>query len=90
MSTPVGDMLVVGRDSAFQLKLIPLNPREYTGAGTELPESNDVTDSGSSVPAPEIDRKINEMVEKLRSECGVVRGGLTPSQSFGEALTVRP
>ncbi|MCK5240705.1 MAG: hypothetical protein KAR33_14210, partial [Candidatus Thorarchaeota archaeon] len=36
--------------------------------------------------APEIDKKINEMVEKLRSECGVVRGGLTPSQSFGEAL----
>ena len=50
MSTPVGDMLVVGRDSAFQLKLIPLNPREYTGAGTELPESSDVTDSIRTSP----------------------------------------
>ncbi len=50
MSTPVGDMLVVGRDSAFPLKLIPLNPREYTGAGTELPESNDVTDSIRTSP----------------------------------------
>ena len=44
MRTPVGDMLVVGQDSAFQLRIIPINPREYTGAGTELPESNDITD----------------------------------------------
>ncbi|MHA1906969.1 MAG: hypothetical protein ACW98Y_06720 [Candidatus Thorarchaeota archaeon] len=50
MSTPVGDMLVVGKDSAFQLRIIPINPREYTGAGTELPESNDVIDSIRASP----------------------------------------
>ena len=37
MSTPRGDMLVLGPDSAFQLKMIPLNPQEFTGAGIELP-----------------------------------------------------
>jgi hypothetical protein len=50
MSTPVGDMLVVGQDSAFQLRIIPINPREYTGAGTELPESNDVIDRMRTSP----------------------------------------
>ncbi|MHA1906970.1 MAG: hypothetical protein ACW98Y_06725 [Candidatus Thorarchaeota archaeon] len=40
--------------------------------------------------ALEIDRKISEMVTALQSTCGVVRGGLTPSRSLGEALTVRP
>ncbi len=50
MSTPVGDMLVVGNDSAFQLRIIPVNPHEVTGAGTELPESNDVIDSIRTSP----------------------------------------
>ncbi len=44
MNTPRGEVLVLSSDSAFQLKLIPLNPREFTGAGVELPESNDTVD----------------------------------------------
>ena len=44
MNTPRGEVLVLSSDSAFQLKLIPLNPREFTGAGVELPESNDIVD----------------------------------------------
>ncbi|MHA2424958.1 MAG: hypothetical protein ACXAEF_09240 [Candidatus Thorarchaeota archaeon] len=40
--------------------------------------------------ALEIDRKITEMITALQSTCGVVRGGLTPNQTVGEALTVRP
>ncbi len=44
LSTPKNEMLVVGPSSAFQLKLIPLNPREVTGAGVELPESNSAID----------------------------------------------
>jgi hypothetical protein len=44
MSTPKNEMLVVGPDAAFQLKLIPLNPREVTGAGVELPDSNPAID----------------------------------------------
>jgi hypothetical protein len=40
--------------------------------------------------ALEIDRTISEMVTTLQSTCGVVRGGLTPNQTLGEALTVRP
>ncbi|MFW9954081.1 MAG: hypothetical protein ACFFD3_05975 [Candidatus Thorarchaeota archaeon] len=50
MSTPLGEMLVVGPSSAFQLKLIPLNPREYTGAGAELSDSNTTIESLRSSP----------------------------------------
>ncbi len=44
LSTPRGEMLVVGPDSAFQLKLISLNPMEFTGAGMEISDSNDAID----------------------------------------------
>jgi hypothetical protein len=40
MNTPRGEVLVLSPDSAFQLKLIPLNPYEFTGAGVELPKSS--------------------------------------------------
>ena len=50
MSTPRGEMLVLSSDSAFQLKLIPLNPYEVTGAGVELPESCDTVDAIRSSP----------------------------------------
>lgn len=50
MSTPRGEMLVLSSDSAFQLKLIPLNPYEYTGAGVELPESSETAESIRSSP----------------------------------------
>jgi hypothetical protein len=43
-------MLVLSSDSAFQLKLIPLNPYEVTGAGVELPESCDTVDAIRSSP----------------------------------------
>ena len=50
MSTPRGEMLVLSSDSAFQLKLIPLNPYEFTGAGVELPESCEAVETIRSSP----------------------------------------
>ena len=50
LSTPIGDMLVVGPESAFQLKLISINPQEFTGAGIEIPESNATIDSLRASP----------------------------------------
>jgi hypothetical protein len=50
MSTPRNEMLVLSSDSAFQLKLIPLNPFEFTGAGIELPESCDTVDTIRTSP----------------------------------------
>jgi hypothetical protein len=43
-------MLILSSDSAFQLKLIPINPYEFTGAGVELPESCDAVESIRSSP----------------------------------------
>jgi hypothetical protein len=50
MTTPRNEMLVLSSDSAFQLKLIPLNPYEFTGAGVQLPESCDTVDKIRSSP----------------------------------------
>ncbi len=36
LNTPDGDMIVLGPESAFQLRLIPLSPYQYTGVGVEL------------------------------------------------------
>ncbi|TFF67983.1 hypothetical protein EU520_00995 [Candidatus Thorarchaeota archaeon] len=40
LHTPLGDMLVVGPTSAYQLRLIPLGPGKFTGAGAELDEES--------------------------------------------------
>lgn len=50
MSTPRGEMLVVGTDSAFQLKLIPLSPFKFTGSGIEVSEPSEVLKSIRSTP----------------------------------------
>ncbi|MFW9909454.1 MAG: hypothetical protein ACFFEF_12840 [Candidatus Thorarchaeota archaeon] len=50
MNTPRGEVLVLSPDSAFQLKLIPLNPYEFTGAGIELPKSNKTIEEIRSSP----------------------------------------
>ncbi|MFW9967468.1 MAG: hypothetical protein ACFFEA_09975 [Candidatus Thorarchaeota archaeon] len=50
MTTPRGEMLVVGPDSAFQLKLISLNPFEFVGSGTEVRDTNSVVKSVRSTP----------------------------------------
>lgn len=40
LSTPKGDMLVLGPDSSFQMKLIPLSPQKMTGVGVEMSSSS--------------------------------------------------
>ena len=50
MSTPRGEMLVVGTESTFQLKLIPLSPYRFTGAGIELSEPSKVLEKIRSTP----------------------------------------
>ena len=74
MSTPRGEMLVLSSDSAFQLKLIPLNPYEFTGAGVELPESCDAVDSIRSSPEfglrPLSESDIHGILNSLTGEKG--------------------
>ncbi|MFX1441661.1 MAG: hypothetical protein ACFFFD_15580 [Promethearchaeota archaeon] len=50
MTTPRGEMLVVGPDSAFQMKLISLNPFEFVGSGMEIKDSTSVVQSVRSTP----------------------------------------
>jgi hypothetical protein len=50
MTTPRGEMLVVGPDSAFQMKIISLNPFEFVGSGMEIRGSNSVVQSVRSTP----------------------------------------
>jgi hypothetical protein len=50
MSTPKGDMLVLGPESAFQLKLISINPTLVTGAGIEIPDTDKAFEKMRSTP----------------------------------------
>ncbi len=42
------------------------------------------------VQADVIEDKISAIIESLRSECGLVRGGIASTASLGETLMVRP
>ena len=50
MTTPRGEMLVVGPDSAFLLKLISLNPFEFVGSGMEVKDTSGVVKTVRSTP----------------------------------------
>jgi hypothetical protein len=74
MSTPRGEMLVLSSDSAFQLKLIPLNPYEFTGAGMELPESCETVETIRSSPEfglrPLSESDLHSILNSLTGEKG--------------------
>ncbi len=69
LSTPRGEMLVVGPESTFQLKLISLNPMEYTGAGIEITDSNSAIDRLRASPEyglrPLDSMDIQKLIESL-------------------------
>lgn len=87
MNTPRGEVLVLSSDSAFQLKLIPLNPQEFTGAGVELPESNDIVESIRTSPEfglrPLSESDLHDLATSMGSEQGA-------RQEIGEILSRTP
>jgi len=87
MSTPRGEMLVLSSDSAFQLKLIPLNPYEFTGAGVELPESCDTVETIRSSPEFGL-RPLSE--SDLRGIMNSVTGEGGPKLSLEDILKRTP
>jgi len=87
MNTPRGEVLVLSSDSAFQLRLIPLNPREFTGAGIELPESNDIVDSIRTSPEFGL-RPLSE--NDLHGIAQSVQTGQDARQEIGEILSRTP
>jgi len=87
MSTPRGEMLILSSDSAFQLKLIQLNPFEFTGAGVELPESSETADSIRSSPEFGL-RPLNET--DLQGLINTLTGSAEPSISLGDILKRTP
>jgi hypothetical protein len=74
MNTPRGEMLVLSPESAFQLKLIPLNPHEFTGAGVELSQSNKAVERIRSSPEfglrPLEESDMTHIARSLSSESG--------------------
>jgi hypothetical protein len=87
MSTPRGEMLVLSSDSAFQLKLIPLNPYEFTGAGVELPESCDAVERIRASPEFGL-RPLNE--SDLHSILNSITGDAGPKLSLDDILRRTP
>jgi hypothetical protein len=45
-----GDVLVIGPSSGYRLKLVPLNPREYTGVGVRLGRSKGLREMVKDIP----------------------------------------
>ncbi|UCH03769.1 MAG: hypothetical protein JSW05_09240 [Candidatus Thorarchaeota archaeon] len=98
MHTPRGEMLVVGPDSVFQLKLISLNPFEFTGSGIEMTKDDAVVKSLRSTPEfgfrPLSDVDIRRIVEsfvdssKPRFDFGEVvkREPMSPSRIRGSSV----
>ena len=87
MSTPRGEMLVLSSDSAFQLKLIPLNPYEFTGAGIELPESSETAEKIRSSPEYGL-RPLDET--DLQGIFNSLSGSSEPSISVADILKRTP
>ncbi len=87
MNTPKGEVLVLSSDSAFQLKLIPLNPVEFTGAGIELPESNDAVEQIRSSPEFGL-RPVNE--NDLQNIVNAMSGSEDAQQELREVLERTP
>ena len=69
MNTPKGDMLVLGPESAFQLKLISINPSLVTGAGIEIPDTDKAFERMRSTPEfgfrPISDRDLRNIIRAL-------------------------
>ncbi|MHA1290830.1 MAG: hypothetical protein ACTSPB_25885 [Candidatus Thorarchaeota archaeon] len=87
MNTPRGEVLVLSSDSAFQLKLIPLSPQKFTGAGVELPESNDIVDSIRTSPEfglrPVSETDLHDIAQSLQTDQDA-------RQEIGEILSRTP
>ncbi|MHA2601920.1 MAG: hypothetical protein AM324_007310 [Candidatus Thorarchaeota archaeon SMTZ1-83] len=87
MHTPRGEMLVVGPDSVFQLKLISLNPFEFTGSGVEMTKDDNVVKSLKSTPEfglrPLSDVDIQRIIESLTDSS-------RPRFDFGEVIKREP
>ncbi len=69
LTTPRGEIIVVGPDSAFQLQLIPLSPYEFTGAGIELSDTNSIVEGLRESPEyglrPLDERDVQKLVESM-------------------------
>ncbi|MHA2377786.1 MAG: hypothetical protein ACXADO_05835 [Candidatus Thorarchaeota archaeon] len=87
MHTPRGEMLVVGPESVFQLKLISLNPFEFTGSGIEMTDDDSAVKSVRSTPEfgfrPLSDVDIRRIVESLIDSS-------KPRFDFGEVIKREP
>lgn len=69
MHTPTGEMLVLGPESAFQFKLIPLNPFEVTGVGVEVSDIDKTLEQLHSTPEfgirPLMESDIRSLLEAI-------------------------
>jgi hypothetical protein len=68
LTDPKGNMLVLGPSKGYMLKILPLNPQEYTGVGTVIEDTEElrgVTELGPSYGFRPFSKK--EAEELIRS-----------------------
>jgi len=83
-----GNMLVVGPNVGYRLKMIPINPIEYTGVGLKIIASEEVQDFVRDMPfygfRPLQDREAEGLTNALRQE------GVVPIHLVQRLLGIKP
>ncbi|MFW6110837.1 MAG: hypothetical protein ACOC6H_02245 [Thermoproteota archaeon] len=46
-----GSVLILGPKTGYRLRLIPLNPQEYTGVGTKIGKTGEIRDAVQGIPS---------------------------------------
>ena len=83
-----GDVLVIGPSSGYRLKLVPLNPREYTGVGVRLGRSKGLRKIAKDIPPYGFRPLSREETRDLLS--AIRRRGRPTDKRIKELLEMKP
>jgi len=88
LSDGKGNVLVLGPDVGYQLKLVPLNPHEYTGVGINITRIDDMKDIATEFPSygfrPLTERETKGLMNTFR------HGETLPDDLITELFRIRP
>lgn len=83
-----GDVLVIGPNSGYRLKLVPLNPKEYTGVGVRLGRSKGLRKIAKDIPPYGFRPLSHEETRDLLS--AIRRRGRPTDKRIKELLEMKP
>jgi hypothetical protein len=82
-----GNMLVLGPDKGYSLKMVPLNPKEYIGVGMEIEEIEDLRKAVGTGPSYGFRPISLKYIKQLNNN---ISRGNNQSELFSELLSKKP